>query len=736
MIKINQRHYLKATLTILLVLLLTFMTAFVSIPVKAETDELTSVANALVDNSSSMSTDTVYQIVTDRFVDGDPSNNPSGEIYDKNNLRKYHGGDWAGITQTLNSNYFTNMGITALWISAPVENNGHIDPSNGCAAYHGYWAKDFFKCNPYFGTKAEFQLLVNTAHSKGIKVIIDFAPNHTSFAVYDGQVQPEDGVLNKNGVFMGNYSNDTNGLFNHVSDDWAEFDTWEHTVYASLFGLADLNQQNAVVDQYLKDAIKVWLDAGVDGIRVDAVKHMSPGWQKNWTSSVYDYKPVFMFGEWYHDSINSEPQMENFANESGMSLLDFRYNKAARSVFAEAMSSGKTMVDFKNTIDATAVDFDEVNDQVTFLDNHDMPRFMTAANNNALTLDLAYAVQMTSRGVPCVYYGSEQYMQDAANPEGKIGDPWNRADMVSFNQNSNAYKIIGKLAPLRKSNPAIAYGETIQRWINNDVYVYERVFGNNKVLTAVNRNQSTGYQLTNLTTGLPNGTYSDVLQNMLGGGNITVSSGAVSPYFLGAGQCAVWQYTAESESAPVIGNINPKMSKPGNTVNITGSGFGSVAGNVKFGVTAASIVSWTDGLIKVKVPTVAGGRYNVTVTNSSGVASDAYSDFNVLSGTQTSVRFKVNNAYTAMGESVYIVGSTAELGNWDVSKAIGPIFNDTLTIGKYPTWFYDISVPANTQIEFKFVKINSAGTVTWEGGNNHMYTTPLSNTGEIVVNWQ
>lgn len=119
-------------------------------------------------------------------------------------------------------------------------------------------------------------------HAKGIKVIIDFAPNHTSFAVYDGVIQPNDGVLYRDGEYVSTYSNDPNGIFNHVSDQWAEFDTWEHTVYAPLFGLADLNQQNATTDQYLKDAIKVWLDAGVDGIRVDAVKHMSLGWQKNW----------------------------------------------------------------------------------------------------------------------------------------------------------------------------------------------------------------------------------------------------------------------------------------------------------------------------------------------------------------------------------------------------------------------------------------------------------------------
>ena len=703
------------------------------LPMPFVTNAESAITDDSVDNYSSMSTDVIYQIVTDRFVDGDPSNNPTGEIYDKNNLRKYHGGDWEGITQKIEDGYFTDLGVTALWISSPVQNSDYIDPSNGCAPYHGYWGRDFFLPNQYFGSMDDFEELVDTAHSNDIKVIIDFAPNHTSFAVYDGVIQPNDGVLYKNGEYVSTYSNDPNSIFNHVSDQWAEFDTWEHTVYAPLFGLADLNQQNAITDQYLKDAIKVWLDAGVDGIRVDAVKHMSLGWQKNWVNSIYEYKPVFIFGEWSHSATTSEPNMENFANESGMSLLDFRYNTAIRNALANATTSGYSMVDFHNTMMDMEEDYDYINDQVTFLDNHDQSRFMTEADNNTWTLDIAFALQMTSRGIPCIYYGTEQYMGDAA---GGTSDPYNRADMTGFDKTTRAYQIISKLAPLRKSNPALAYGSTQERWLNNDVYVFERVFGDNVVMTAINRNQSTGYQLTNLFSSLPNGTYNDVLGNLLGGGNITVTNGAVSDYYLGAGQVAVWQYTATSSDEPIIGNINPKMGNPGNTVTITGRGFGNTSGTVSFGTVNAQVVSWSDSLIKVVIPSGVSGDVQVSVTTSSGATSDSFSGFKVLTGSQVSVRFKVNNATTEYGVNVYIVGNVPELGSWDTSKAIGPLFNDTPTIGVYPTWFYDISVPANTQIEFKFIKIDGAGNVTWESGLNHVYTTPSSNTGEVVVNWQ
>lgn len=729
---LKQRKLLYSVVGAIIALLFAIITLVTMMPLSAFAASK-AIDDASVENNSSMSTDVIYQIVTDRFVDGDSSNNPSGEIYDKNNLKKYHGGDWVGITQKINEGYFTNMGVSAIWISSPVQNSDYIDPSNGCAPYHGYWGHDFFLPNQYFGTMEEFTTLVSTAHSKDIKVIIDFAPNHTSFAVYDGIKQPNDGALYKNGELVSTYSDDTKGVFNHVSDQWAEFDTWEHTVYAPLFGLADLNQQNAITDQYLKDAIKVWLDAGVDGIRVDAVKHMSLGWQKNWVNSIYDYKPVFIFGEWSHSATTSEPNMENFANESGMSLLDFRYNTAVRSALANALTSGYTMKDFHNTMMDMEQDYDCINDQVTFLDNHDQSRFMTEAGNNKLTLDIAFALQMTSRGIPCVYYGTEQYMSDAA---GGKSDPYNRADMTSFDQTSRAYQIISKLAPLRKSNPALAYGSTQERWLNDDVYVYERVFGNNVVMTAINRNQSTGYQLEGLLSSLPNGTYNDVLGNLLGGGNISVTKGKVSDYYLGAGQVAVWEYTADDNDSPIIGNINPKMSKAGNTITITGRGFGSNVGSVAFGVENAQIVSWSDSLIKVVVPTGVVGDVDVVVTTSTGVESAAFSGFKVLSGSQVSVRFKVNNATTNYGVNVYIVGNVPELGAWDVSKAIGPLFNDTPTIGVYPTWFFDISVPADTKIEYKFVKIDGAGNVTWESGMNHTYISPSSNTGEATVNWQ
>lgn len=673
-----------------------------------------------VSNSASFSTDTIYQIVTDRFFDGNASNNPTGDIYDPTNPRKYHGGDWDGITQKINDGYLTGMGITAIWISSPVENITSIDPSNGSAAYHGYWGRDFFQTNEYFGSLSDFTEMINAAHDNDIKVIIDFAPNHTSTAEYGDMVFPENGNLYRDGTLISGFNNDTQNIFNHES--WTDFSTWENSIYHSMYGLADLNQLNSTVDDYLKDSIDMWLDLGVDGIRVDAVKHMPIGWQSNWLSAIYEEHETFVFGEWFSGSTGNDSEMTGFANESGMSLLEFRLANAIRNTLGSGTMS---MQDLYSVMVDREQSYKEINDQVTFIDNHDMSRFMTLANGNARALENAYVIMMTSSGIPTIYYGSEQYATGD-------NDPYNRGDMPGFSTTSTAYQVIAKLAALRKSNAAVAYGTTQERWMNSDVLVYERSFGNSTVLVAVNKSSSQGYNIGGAYTSLPDGQYADVLCNLLGGGTLTVADGAVGTYYLQAGQAAVWQYST-TDAAPVIGNIDPLVGVAGNVVTITGTGFGGSTGTVRFGTNAAQVVSWSDSLIQVQVPAVTAGYYDITVTTSSGTSTSNYDEFKVLTGSQTAVRFIVQNATTEYGQNVYLVGNCVELGNWDTSKAVGPFYNATETIASYPDWFFDVSVPEGYNLEFKFIKKDAAGNVIWESGTNHAYTVPTGATGQVSV---
>lgn len=677
-----------------------------------------------VSNDVNFTSDVIYQIVTDRFRDGDATNNPTGSAFSAGctNLRKYCGGDWAGIAQKISDGYLTGMGVTALWISQPVENIFALD-SAGTTAYHGFWARDYKRTNPAFGSMADFANLIAVAHAAGIKVIIDFTPNHSSSGREGDPAFMEDGALYDNGTFIASLNSDPGGAFHHNGS--TDFSTYEDGIYRALFDLSDYNHQNPTIDAYLKAAINLWLDMGIDGIRVDAVKHMPPGWSKNWVDSIYAHRAVFTFGEWFLGQTEVDPLNHAFANNSGMSLLDFRFNGGIRRVLRDGTAS---WYDFDAMIQGTGVDYDEVIDQLPFLDNHDMDRFHYAGADPRRT-DMALAVLLTSRGTPIVYYGTEQYMTGS-------GDPANRAMMTTFDTSTRAYQVIRKLAALRASNPALAYGDTEQRWINNDVYIYEREFAGNVVLVAINRSTSASTNITGLFTALPAGTYADVLGGLLGGNAITVNAnGSVNAFLLGPGEVGVWQKTGVAP-APSIGHVGPMMARPGATVTIDGEGFGTLTGTVRFGTASANVLFWSDTEIKVQAPAISAGLYDVTVQRNGGLTSVPYDKFEILTGKQVPVRFVVNNATTFFGQNVYLTGNVSELSNWSTTPgaAIGPFFNQV--VKQYPTWYYDVSVPAGRTIEFKFIKIDGAGNVIWEGGFNHSFTTPAEGPAEVEVYWQ
>ena len=280
------------------------------------------------------------------------------------------------------------------------------------------------------------------------------------------------------------------------------------------------------------------------------------------------------------------------------------------------------------------------------------------------------------------------------------GDPDNRAKMTSFNTLTTAYKLTGRLAPLRKSNPAIAYGTTTQRWVNSNVLIFERKFGPNVAVVAINRDLVNSTSITGLITALPAGSYTEVLNGLgLNGNNITVGAGgAVTNFSLAAGAIAVWQYTA-TVGTPTIAHVGPMLGKPGNTITIDGRGFGATKGTVYFGATAVTgigIASWEDTEIIVAIPSIAAGVYAISVKTAGLETSGVYNNFELLTASQVTVRFVVNNAFTVSGENVYLTGDKYELTNWSAATPLGPLFNQV--VYQYPTWYTDVSVPASSLI--------------------------------------
>jgi glycosidase len=677
----------------------------------------------------------IYQIVTDRFFNGSTANdNPSQSsgLFDSTmtNWQAYWGGDLAGIQAKMS--YLKGMGVTAIWISPTVDNeNANLAGGTPIGApYHGYDARDFMRVEEHFGDSTNswtaFDNLTSAAHSNGIKVIVDLANNHSNY-----QGGGEFGALYNNGTFMASDSNDPNGYFHH-NPGIGDFNDRYQLQYYTLESLEDLNQENSTIDSYLKTAVHQFQTHGADGFRLDAIKHVTWGWEYSFANSVFNQAPSFLYGEWYNNNPGDAMYHDayKFANKTGINELDFGVNQGVRDVFG----SNSNFSELDGNISAENSNFTWNNDLVTFFDSHDESRLLTLNNNNN-RLHEAMAFLLTARGIPVILYGDEQYLHNDTNGG---GDPYCRVWMSSFSTTTTAYKLISKLAGLRQSgNDALAYGTYLQRWINNDVYIYERQFFNDVALVAINKNDTTGYAISGLNTALPAGTYSDYLGGLLGGSSLTVTAGSggnnpAANFTLPAHTVAVWQFTS-TPTTPEAGSIGPTIGQPGMKVTIAGKGFGTTTGTVLFGTTAATINSWSDASVTFTVPSVTNGVYQVQLKSSGGTSANTI-QFTVLTAKLIPVTFTVNNATpTSPGDYIFLSGSTVELGNWGTTfdTAIGPMLDPN-----YPNWFLNTSMPAGTVIQFKFIKIASNGTVTWENGANHQYTVPTTGTGSVNVTWQ
>ena len=674
--------------------------------------------------------DVIYQIVTDRFFDGDPSNNPPAPQSSKDctATELYCGGDWQGIIAKIEDGYLTGLGISAILISPAMENVDMVLEGR-YSAYHGYWPRDLKRTNPAFGSKADFARLIEVAHAHGIKVLIDFIGNQTSPALEADPAFGENGRLLDDGKPLAAFSGDTHGMYHHYGE--TDYSGLEDQMHKSVLNLADLDQQQPAIDAYLKSAVKVWLDTGIDGIRVDTVKHIALGWQKSWMQTIYSHRPVFVAGEWYVGRGEVQNTSYDFANRSGMSVLDFPFAQAVRAVFRYQEQDMRAL---DRMIAETAQAYAQPLDQVIFIDNHDQGRFtLSGSAAHKRLVEQAVAFALTSRGTPMIYYGTEQYM------EGDGHAPLNRAQMRSFDTGTPLYGMIGKLASLRKANPALQFGQQQRRWLSADAYVFERSFHGNSVLVAINRNASKAVEVSGMSASLPcnKGGYADVLGQAFGGTAITVRcGGAVAPFTLAPGAIAVWSAvsTGSAGKAPELGHVGPMLALPGQELSLSGRHFGKRAGSVRFGdvtVRGAGILHWDDQSIRLRVPPVAAGRYGITVVQG-GHRSETYSKVEVLSGPQASVRFVVDDATAEPGEAVYLLGASEELGAGQPERALGPMFNKV--VYHYPSWYLDANVAAGQSLSFRFIKKTAVGTaVALETGDAHRIIAPAAGTATVRV---
>lgn len=434
--------------------------------------------------------DTIYQIMVDRFHDGDTSNNATGAAIrygetSEEDFRYMKGGDWQGIIDKLS--YIHNMGYTAIWISPVAEPQMTSRDNNGTGrntAYHGYNVKDPNAANPYFGTKEKLKELVDKAHALGIKVVIDVVPNHIGDYMLGTQAYYDIPSLQPAAPFNNpawyHHNGDINwSLVDGRYDQWAQDYMENH----DLAGLDDIDFDVPAAKQAIFNSIKGWFDyTGADGARVDAAKLMKP----TDIGELQNLLGVNTFGENFDGNVEFVSRWVGVNKEWGM--LDFPLFFSVLNSFAYGQSFDANI---KSTLAKDSLYNGNANHMVTFIDNHDRNRFLTEAGGSVAKMQNALAFIFTVRGLPVVFQGTEQDKGNGNNQiiSGGIADTWNRWSMVKrdangnvlqnyFNENASTYKFVAKLNEIRKNHAALRTGTQREMWSAQNLYAFSRRIDN------------------------------------------------------------------------------------------------------------------------------------------------------------------------------------------------------------------------------------------------------------------
>jgi glycosidase len=417
--------------------------------------------------------DIVYMILTDRFKDGDPTNNGTlGKEYRPGQLKYTQGGDWKGITQKLD--YIKDLGVTAIWISPPSENE-LLSRDGQESGYHGYFTHDYNKADPHYGTKQDLINLVKAAHSKGLKVILDVVPNHMADYFKGASTTYDSNSYQPAAPF-------NNPSWYHHNGDITDWNDENQVQNFDLGGLDDLNQNNPEARAAIEDSYFHWVnDTGADGVRIDAARSLPKDFIKEFESKL----GVPSFGEIFVGDVDYVSDFSKY--EWG--VLDFPLFFQSREVFAHDAS-------FKNVKQILDQDgkYKDANHLVNFIDNHDRDRFLCLADDNYQKLRLALTFMFTVRGVPDVYYGTEQNCYGGGKPTewAGIANKENREVMPGFDESGITFKTIQRLCALRKSYKCLQTGKQREMWCEDNIYAFSRRDDSNgqEVITVINNGTS------------------------------------------------------------------------------------------------------------------------------------------------------------------------------------------------------------------------------------------------------
>ena len=446
--------------------------------------------------------DVLYMLMPDRFASGDTKNDRIKGLYtytvDRSQPSLRHGGDLEGIRKHLD--YFTQLGVTALWFTPILENN---TPDTGLnSSYHGYATTDYYRVDPRFGTNEAYKRLIDEAHSKGLKIVMDMIFNHCDVRHPWCLNPPSKDWFNCHQGHDGYLQ--TSYKLTPVLDPYASQVDMRETVdgwFVSTY--ADLNQRNPHVMKYLTQNSVWWIEsAGIDGIRMDTYPYADRQAMAHWMKTLDTEYPHFnVVGEtwvtepaytaaWQKDSKLSP------INSYLKSVMDFSFFEKlsqAKKEETDAWWEGYNRIYNSLVYDYLYTDPSHV---MAFIENHDTDRFL-GNGRDTLALKQALALLLTINRTPQLYYGTEILMNGTKErtdgdvrrdfPGGFPGDSRNAFTREGRTPEENAmFDWMSRLLHWRQGNDVITKGRQTQFIPHKGVYVVARRHDGCTVLTILN----------------------------------------------------------------------------------------------------------------------------------------------------------------------------------------------------------------------------------------------------------
>jgi len=441
--------------------------------------------------------DMMYLIMPDRFANGDPNNDDMPGMLEKavrSNPNGRHGGDIKGITDHLD--YLSKLGVTTLWCTPLLENNM---PSY---SYHGYAITDLYKVDPRFGTNDSYREMVDAAHKKGIKVVMDMVFNHFGTNSYWMKDLPTKDWVNQWPEFT--RSNYRGGV---ITDPYrSQYDEKKMSNGWFDVTMADFNQKNPYVAKYLIQNSIWWVEfAGLDGIRQDTYPYPDKEFMADWMEALSEEYPNFhVVGEAW---INYPPQisywLDNKNNKDGYRsnlthAFDFPLMMAIQKAFTENEGWDTGLARLYELLSQDFL-YSDASKLITFADNHDIERTFPVLKTPE-NVKMALAFLATTRGMPMIYYGTEALLD-----RGKLeGDPGKRKDFPGGWQGDEVNMFTGEnlsseqkdmkdymsaLFTWRKGNKTVQEGKLTHYIPEDGMYVYFRTLGKESVMVIINNNE-------------------------------------------------------------------------------------------------------------------------------------------------------------------------------------------------------------------------------------------------------